>query len=66
MALSAKKAGRAAGHSTRPGDLPPPADYFPPASGRYQVRPGLHTLGTDFGNGPADRSIRRMSPVGTP
>lgn len=30
------------------------AAYFPPASGRYEVKPGLLPLGTDLGNGPAD------------
>jgi dimethylamine monooxygenase subunit A len=35
--------------------LPPvAARYFPPASGRYEMKPGLVTLGTDFGNGTAD------------
>ena len=31
------------------------ARYFPPASGTYEVKPGLIPLGTDFGNGPADK-----------
>ncbi len=31
------------------------ATYFPPASGKYEVKPGLIPLGTDFGNGAADR-----------
>lgn len=34
--------------------LPPPAWYFPPAEGRYDVSPGLSRLGRNFGNGPAD------------
>ena len=35
--------------------LPPvAARYFPPASGKYEVKPNLMPLGTDFGNGPAD------------
>jgi hypothetical protein len=34
--------------------LPPPARYFPPRTGRYDVAPGLFPLGTDFGNGAAD------------
>jgi hypothetical protein len=35
--------------------LPPvAARYFPPASGKYEVKPGLIPLGTDFGNGVAD------------
>ena len=36
-------------------DLPPPPRYFPLAHGRYDVAVGLRPLGTDFGNGPADR-----------
>lgn len=36
--------------------LPPvAARYFPPASGKYEVKPNLMPLGTDFGNGPADK-----------
>jgi Haem-dependent oxidative N-demethylase, alpha subunit-like len=36
--------------------LPPvAASYFPPASGKYEVKPGLMPLGTDFGNGAADK-----------
>jgi hypothetical protein len=36
--------------------LPPiAASYFPPASGKYEVKPGLIPLGTDFGNGAADK-----------
>jgi hypothetical protein len=31
------------------------ARYFPPSSGKYDVKPGLIPLGTDFGNGAADR-----------
>lgn len=34
--------------------LPPPARYFPPRHGRYEVSPGLKPLGTPFGNGLAD------------
>ncbi|MFA6111732.1 MAG: heme-dependent oxidative N-demethylase subunit alpha family protein, partial [Candidatus Latescibacterota bacterium] len=37
-----------------------PADgarYFPPASGIYDVKPGLSPLGTDFGNGPVDGQV---------
>ena len=30
------------------------AKYFPPASGKYEVKPGLMPLGTDYGNGAAD------------
>src|SRR5512136_161504 len=36
--------------------LPPvAARYFPPSSGKYEVKPGLMPLGTDFGNGAADK-----------
>ncbi|KAM3097613.1 heme-dependent oxidative N-demethylase family protein [Phormidesmis sp. 146-12] len=31
--------------------------YFPLANGRYEVKPGLFPLGTDFGNGQADRQV---------
>jgi len=31
--------------------------YFPLQKGRYEVTPGLHVLGTDFGNGPDDKLI---------
>jgi hypothetical protein len=31
--------------------------YFPLNKGRYEVTPGLHTLGTDFGNGHNDTLI---------
>jgi hypothetical protein len=31
--------------------------YFPPASGKYDVKPGLVPLGTDFGNGAADTRV---------
>jgi hypothetical protein len=38
--------------------LPPAAaTYFPPASGKYEVKPGLMPLGTDFGNGAADKLV---------
>jgi hypothetical protein len=33
------------------------ARYFPPASGKYEVKPGLAPLGKDFGNGAADGLI---------
>ena len=33
------------------------AAYFPPASGKYEVKPGLLPLGTDFGNGAADSLV---------
>lgn len=35
----------------------PPARYFPPASGRYEVKPGFFRFGTDFGNGSKDRLL---------
>jgi hypothetical protein len=34
-----------------------PASYFPPSRGVYDVGPGLHVFGTDFGNGDADRRL---------
>jgi hypothetical protein len=35
--------------------LPPvAARYFPPSGGKYEVKPGLVPLGTDYGNGTAD------------
>ena len=34
---------------------PVAARYFPPSSGKYEVKPNLMPLGTDFGNGPADK-----------
>lgn len=40
--------------------LPPEADYFPLADGQYRVRPDLHPLGHDFGNGAADRRILQL------
>jgi hypothetical protein len=36
---------------------PPPAFYFPPRDGRYEVAPGLVRFGKDFGNGEADRHV---------
>ncbi len=33
------------------------ACYFPLANGRYEVKPGLMRLGSDFGNGDADRQV---------
>ncbi len=33
------------------------AYYFPLAHGRYEVKPGLVTFGTDFGNEAADRQV---------
>jgi len=34
-----------------------PARYFPAQGGRYEVKVGLHALGTDFGNGPLDAQL---------
>lgn len=39
------------------GVVEPAACYFPLAKGRYEVKPGLMRLGTDFGNGVADRQV---------
>ena len=36
--------------------LPAPARYFPFAKGRYEIKTGLYTLDTDFGNGMLDRN----------
>lgn len=33
------------------------ARYFPPASGLYEVKPGLYPFGTAFGNGEADGHV---------
>ena len=35
-------------------------NYFPLQKGRYEVIPGLHSLGTDFGNGHADTLIFQL------
>ncbi len=35
----------------------PMARYTPWTKGRYEVTPGLHPLGTDFGNGDEDRQV---------
>src|SRR5947209_6761752 len=37
--------------------LPEPARYFPFTTGVYEVAAGLRPLGTDFGNGDADRRV---------
>ncbi len=37
--------------------LPTPAKYLPFLSGKYDVRPGLHRFGHDFGNAAADRLV---------
>ena len=37
-----------------------PARYMPFASGRYEVKVGLHRLGTDFGNGAADNRVFQL------
>jgi dimethylamine monooxygenase subunit A len=36
---------------------PPPAFYFPPRDGRYEVAAGLVRFGKDFGNGPRDAQV---------
>ena len=33
------------------------ARYFPPAEGRYEIKPGFIPLGQDLGNGPADAQV---------
>lgn len=38
-------------------DLPKPARYFPPRTGKYDVKPSLLPLSTDFGNGAMDGSV---------
>lgn len=40
--------------------LPAPAFYFPIDSGRYEIKTGLHHLGTDFGNGLADSHVFQL------
>ena len=40
--------------------LPPPARYFPPANGRYEVTTGLIRLGSDLGNGEADARLFQL------
>jgi hypothetical protein len=40
--------------------LPPVADYFPPASGKYDVRPALLPFGSDFGNRDADQQVFQL------
>lgn len=37
--------------------MKPAACYFPLMNGRYEVKPGLIPLGTDFGNGTTDQQI---------
>jgi hypothetical protein len=37
--------------------FPPPARYFPVAPQVYRMKAGLHTFGTEFGNGAADRQF---------
>ncbi|MBD2020852.1 DUF3445 domain-containing protein [Leptolyngbya sp. FACHB-36] len=39
------------------GSTATPACYFPLANGRYEVKPGLVPLGSDFGNGAVDRCV---------
>ena len=43
-----------------PENLPPVAQYFPPAKGKYEVAPGLASLGTDFGNGAVDGAVFQL------
>lgn len=40
-----------------PGARAEPARYFPLQGGRYEVKVGLHSLDTDFGNGPCDAQL---------
>src|SRR5687768_10871000 len=35
-------------------------DYFPPASGRYEVKPGLVRFGRDLGGGEADGHVFQL------
>lgn len=37
-----------------------PAHYYPFESGRYEVKTGLYGLGTDFGNGEAERRVFQL------
>jgi hypothetical protein len=37
--------------------LPPPARYFPPEKGVYEVAANLRKLGTDYGNGVSDTKV---------
>ncbi|MEJ2344868.1 MAG: DUF3445 domain-containing protein [Gammaproteobacteria bacterium] len=46
--------------SEAPGRLPQPARYFPLSGPRYEVKVGLHRLGTDFGNGAADARVFQL------
>jgi hypothetical protein len=38
-------------------DVPDAACYFPLETGKYEVKPGLMPLGTDLGNGEADKRV---------
>lgn len=38
-------------------ELPAPARYFPPRTGKYDVKPNLLPLATDFGNGAMDGRV---------
>lgn len=40
--------------------LPPAAEYFPPDTGVYEVKPGLFPFGEPFGNGLADRQLFQL------
>ena len=42
-------------------ELPSPARYFPLDKGLYEVAPGLHPLGRDFGNGPLDGQLFQVT-----
>jgi hypothetical protein len=44
-----------------PPELPSPARYFPLEKGLYEVAPGLHPLGRDFGNGPLDAQLFQLT-----
>ncbi|MFP4090760.1 MAG: heme-dependent oxidative N-demethylase family protein [Cyclobacteriaceae bacterium] len=41
-------------------ELKSPARYLPFLNGKYNTAPGLHKLGTDFGNGQADSHIFQL------
>lgn len=47
------------GHAiaTEANGLPEAAEYFPLTQGRYEVKPGMLPLGTNFGNGEADQKV---------
>lgn len=41
-------------------ELPLPAFYFPPASGKYEVIPGLKPFGASMGNGAVDAQVFQL------